>query len=72
MKKRLQSWIIGLILMVLEKNEFKKKKKTLENLRSDGKNVYIVRENIINEMSNEDFLKWVEKPEFFEKLDTIP
>ena len=49
-----------------------KTQETLENLRSDGKNVYIVRENIINEMSNEDFLKWVEKPEFFEKLDTIP
>ena len=45
-----------------------KTQETLKNLRSDGKNVYIVRVNIINEMSNKDYLKWVEKPELFENL----
>ena len=41
------------------------KKKTLEDLHSDAKNLYVVREEIINEMSNKDYLKWVEKPELF-------
>ena len=36
--------------------------KTLENLHSDAKNLYVVREEIINEMSNNDYSKWAEKP----------
>ena len=39
-----------------------------KNLRSDAKNVYVVRENIINEMSNKDYLKWVKNPELFKNL----
>ena len=42
--------------------------KTLENLHSDAKNIYVVREEIINEMSNNDYLKWAEKPELFKNL----
>ena len=42
--------------------------KTLEDLDSDTKNLYVVREEIINEMSNKDYLKWVEKPELFKNL----
>ena len=45
-----------------------KTREKLEKLRSDAKNVYVVRENIINEMSNKDCLKWVEKPELFRNL----
>ena len=43
-------------------------KKTLEYLHSDAKNLYVVREEIINEMSNKVYLKWVEKPELFKNL----
>ena len=45
-----------------------KTQETLTSLGSDRKNVYIVRENIINKMSNKYYLKWVEKPEFFKSL----
>ena len=34
-----------------------KTQETLKNLRSDGKNVYVMREDIINEMPNKDYLK---------------
>ena len=44
------------------------RRKTLEDLHSDTKNLYIVREEIINEMSNKDYLKWIEKPELFKNL----
>ena len=43
-------------------------KKTLEDLHSGAKHLYVVREKIINEMSNKDYLKWVEKPELFKNL----
>ena len=43
-------------------------KKILEDLHSDAKNLYVVREEIINEMSNKEYLKWVEKPELFKSL----
>ena len=43
-------------------------KKTLEDLHSNAKNLFVVKEEIINEMSNKDYLKWVEKPELFKNL----
>ena len=43
-------------------------KKTLEDLHSDAKNLYVVREEILNEMSNKDYLKWVEKTGLFKNL----
>ena len=51
-KKRLQRCIIGLIPVVLEKERNLTTKKTLEDLHSDAKNLYIIREDIINEMFN--------------------
>ena len=39
-----------------------------KKLHSDAKIVYVVREEIINQMSNKDYLKWVEKPELFKNL----
>ena len=43
-------------------------KKTLEDLHSDAKNLYVIREEIIVEMSNKNYLKWIEKPELFKNL----
>ena len=51
-KKRLQSCIIGLIPVVLGKEWIYQQQKTLENLYSNAKNLYIIKEDIINEMSN--------------------
>ena len=45
-----------------------KTQETLKNLRSDAKSIYVVRENIVNEMSNKDYLKWVKNPELFKNL----
>ena len=43
-------------------------KKTLEDLHSRAKILYVFREEIINEMSNKDYLKWIEKTELFKNL----
>ena len=43
-------------------------KKTLEDLHSNAKSLFVVKEEIINEISNKDYLKWVEKPELFKNL----
>ena len=43
-------------------------KKILEDLHSDAKKLYVIREEIINEMSNKEYLKRVEKPELFKNL----
>ena len=43
-------------------------KKTLEDLHSRVKILYVFREEIINEMSNKDYLKWIEKTELFKNL----
>ena len=44
--------MIGLITLVLEKECNHQQKKALEDLRSGAKNLYIIREDIINEMFN--------------------
>ena len=43
-------------------------KKTLEDLHSDVRNIYVAREQISNEISSKDYLKWLEKPELFKNL----
>ena len=43
-------------------------KKTLEDLNSRVKILYVFREEIINKMSNKDYLKWIEKTELFKNL----